>query len=184
MRRRLLFSLSLIGLLSISFLSIRANADHMIELLDKTKITGRILHYYDGMLTLKVANGSKMSLPQAKIRAIHFALPKARKILSTPEKAFKRLREAALKGDITAYIDTHSTYYQMLINHQIAMASPKKFRQQLKKQWGEVQLKIIKTKRKGSMATMKVRSQKNGQTQDGEFHFVRENGEWKMILPL
>lgn len=159
-------------------------ADEIVELLDKTRIVGKVLHYYDGLLTIALPTGAKMRLPVAKVRAIKFKLPKPRAALSTPEKAFKRLRAAALRGDIAQYIDCHSTYYQMVLNHQVALNTAAKFARQLKKQWGEVQLKVVSTQRKGNIATMRVRSQKGSQTQDGEFRFVRENGEWKMILPL
>lgn len=159
-------------------------ADEIVELLDKTRIVGKVLHYYDGLLTIALPTGAKMRLPVSKVRSIKFKLPKPRAALSTPEKAFKQLRAAALRGDIAKYIDCHSTYYQMVLNHQVALNKPSKFARQLKKQWGEVQLKVVSTQRKGNIATMRVRSQKGSQTQDGEFRFVRENGEWKMILPL
>ncbi|MCK5799425.1 MAG: hypothetical protein KAI47_19675 [Deltaproteobacteria bacterium] len=161
-----------------------AAADEVIELLDHTRIVGKLLHYYDGMLTIKLPTGAKMRLPAAKVRRLQFKLPKPRSILSTPRKTFQRLRRTALRGDLQGYIDSHSTYYQMVLNQQVAMAKPRKFAAQLKKQWGEVQLKIVSVKVKGAVATMRVRSTKDGQARDGEFRFVRENGEWKMILPL
>ena len=34
------------------------------------------------------------------------------------------------------------------------------------------------------MAVIKVRRKQGNDSQDGELRFVRENNEWKMILPL
>jgi hypothetical protein len=167
-----------------TLLSNTAQAEESVELIDKTRIVGQVVHYYDGVLTLRLANGSKMKLPAHKVRSIRFKLPSPRAALSSPKKAFQRLRRAALRGDIATYIDGHSTYYQMALGHRIALGKKAEFKKQLKRQWGEIQLKIVGTKVKGGMATMRIRSSKDGKSQTGEVHFVKENGEWKMILPL
>lgn len=160
-------------------------ADDQVRLVDNTKIVGEVLHYYDGMLTLRLPNGSKMKLPQRKIKGITFKLPKPRAALSTPRKTFNRMRKAALRGDVATYIDSHSAYYQMYLSHRASMTSMKKFRRQLKKEWGEAQLVVVSTKVDGRMATMHVRRRTKGHdAQQGEFRFVKENNEWKMILPL
>jgi hypothetical protein len=172
------------GLLALLLAPRSACADEVIELVDKTRIVGKLVHFYDGTLTVKLPTGAKMKLPASKVLRVRFKLPKARPAFSTPRKVFKRLRRAALRGDIRGYIDCHSAYYQMMLNHQVALAKPRKFAAQLKKQWGEVQLKVVSSKVKGATATMRVRSSKGSQSRDGEFRFVRENGEWKMILPL
>ena len=39
----------------------------MIELLDKTKMNGKIIHYYDGVYTIE-ANGQTIKLPKEKIQ--------------------------------------------------------------------------------------------------------------------
>jgi C-terminal processing protease CtpA/Prc len=158
--------------------------DQIIRLLDNTTIVGTLLHYYDGLATIELPNQTRMRLPVAKVKAIEFKLPKPRAELSTPAKSFKRLREAALKGDLDTYVDTHSTYYQMILNHQIQMASTAKFVKQLKTEWGSVQLEVVDTKIEGGVAVMKVRRHKGGESQEGELRFVKENNEWKMILPL
>lgn len=163
----------------------RASAgDQIIRLLDNTQIVGTLLHYYDGLATVELPNKTRMRLPITKIKAIQFKLPKPRAALSTPAKSFKRLRQAALKGDLETYVDTHSTYYQMILNHQVQMATPGKFVKQLKDEWGNVQLEVVDTKIEGSVAVMKVRRRKGGESQEGELRFVKENNEWKMILPL
>ncbi len=161
-----------------------ASADEAIYLVDNTKIVGKLLHYYDGLLTVKVPNGTTMKLPLSKVRKVQFKLPKARAALSTPRKSFDRMRSAALKGDLATYIDSHSAYYQMFLNHQVAMVKPKKFVKRLKKEWGSIQLEVLGVEKKGGTALMKVRRKKGGEAQDGELRFVKENGEWKMILPL
>ena len=161
-----------------------AQADEMVELVDKTRIVGKFLHFYDGTLTLKLPNGTRMRLPTAKVKRINFKMPKPRKALSTPAKSFKRLRTAALRGDIDTYVDTHSTYYQMLLNHQVQLATPAKFIKRLKKEWGAAKLNVIGTKIDGAVAVIKVRRKQGQQSEEGEMRFVRENSEWKMILPL
>ena len=161
-----------------------ARADEVIYLLDNTKITGKVVHYFEGVLHVKVPNGTTLQLPRHKIKRIDFALPKPRAALSSPQKTFKRLRQAALKGDLDTYIDCHSSYYQIYINHQVLVTGAKKFIQSMKKQWGNLQIEVLKTTVKGNTALMKVRRIVGTDRQDGELRFVRENNEWKMILPL
>lgn len=155
-----------------------------IQLVDKTTIVGTLLHYYDGVLTIELPNKTRMKLPSNKVRQVQFAMPKPRAAFSTPEKAFARMRQAALKGDLADYVDCHSAYYQMFLHHQVEMAGPKKFVSRLKKEWGNVQLEVVGTTIKGDTAIMKVRRKEGTQSQEGELRFVKENKEWKMILPL
>jgi hypothetical protein len=161
-----------------------ARADEVIQLVDNTKIVGTLVHYFDGVLTIKLPNGTDMKLPAAKVKDVRFKLPKPRAALSTPEKSYKRLRKAALGGDLATYLDCHSAYYQMFLHHQIEMTGPDKFVKRLKKEWGDVQLQVVGTKIKGNTAVMKVRRTKGADSQEGELRFIKENGEWKMILPL
>lgn len=161
-----------------------ALADDMISLVDNTKIVGTLVHYYDGVLTVQLPNGAKMQLPQSKVKQVTFQLPKPRPAFSTPRKTFDRMRKAALRGDLDTYIDAHSAYYQMFLNHQIAQSKPGEFRKRLQEEWGNVQLEIVGVSIDKGMATMKVRRHNGSQSQEGEFRFVKENGEWKMILPL
>ena len=65
----------------------------VIELLDKTKMSGKIIHYYDGVYTVET-NNQTIKLPREKIRSISFQLPAARPEFSTPEKTFDRWRKA------------------------------------------------------------------------------------------
>ena len=161
-----------------------ASADETIHLLDKTKIVGKLVHFYEGVLTVRLPNGTKLALPRAKVARIQFKMPRPRAALSTPKKTFKRMRAAALKGDLTTYIDCHSSYYQTFLNHQIAMMKPAKFIKRLKKEYGSTQIKILRTKVTKDTAIVYLQSSKGGESRKGELRFVKENKEWKMILPL
>ena len=92
--------------------------------------------------------------------------------------------DAALKGNLTTYIDCHSAYYQTFLNHQIAMMKPAKFIKRLKKEYGSTQIKILRTKFTKDTAIVYLQSSKGGESRKGELRFVKENKEWKMILPL
>jgi hypothetical protein len=179
MKRILLASLALLLGSPVS-----AHADDAIELIDKTRIIGKLVHFYEGLLTVKLANGTELQLPSSKVARITFKLPKPRPELSTPQKTFDRMKKAALEGNLETYVDCHSTYYQMFLGHQAMVATPQKFKDRLKKEWGNVQLEIVSTEVKGEVAMMKVKRVKGEDREEGEVHFVKENGEWKMILPL
>ena len=69
----------------------------VIELVDKTKMNGKIVHFYDGVYTVE-ANGQTVKLPKDKIRSISFQLPPSRPEFSTPEKTFERWRKALSEG--------------------------------------------------------------------------------------
>jgi hypothetical protein len=174
----------LVLLLGLLLVPGQAVADETIQLVDKTKIVGTLVHYYDGVLHVRLPNGSSLQLPASKVLQVTFKLPKPRPELSTPAKTFDRLRKAAMKNDLATYVDCHSAYYQMFLNHQIAMAKPEEFGKRLKKEWGDIQLEVVGTTTKGETAVMKVRRKKGSESEEGEMRFVRENGEWKMILPL
>jgi len=161
-----------------------AQGDEIVQLLDNTKIVGTLVHYFDGVLTVRLPNGTDMKLPAEKVRQVQFKLPKPRTTFSTPRKSYDRLRQAALKGDLPGYLDCHSTYYQMFLHHQVEITGPAKFIKRLKKEWGDVQLEVVGTTTKGNTAVMKVRRTKGTDSQEGELRFIKENGEWKMILPL
>jgi hypothetical protein len=161
-----------------------AQADQTVQLLDGTKIVAEMLHYYDDVLTVRLPNGSKLRLPRTKIRSVSFKLPPPRAEFGTPQKAFARLRNAALTGNLATYVDCHSTYYQMFLNHQVELAGQGKFVKRLKKEWGGAQLSVVGTTIKGATAVMKVKRQEGDESREGELRFLKENGEWKMILPL
>src|SRR6266403_1889205 len=94
-----------------------ARAD-VIELVDKTKMNGKIIHYYDGVFTVE-ASGQTVKLPKEKIRTISFQLPPARPEFSTPEKTFERWRKALTEGAVDKVIDCYVLMYQGMLANQM-----------------------------------------------------------------
>jgi hypothetical protein len=82
----------LLGALALMSVAAPARAE-VIELLDKTKLNAKIIHFYDGVYTVEVA-GQTQKIPREKIRTIGFTLPAARPEFATPEKTFDRWRKA------------------------------------------------------------------------------------------
>src|SRR4051812_12604926 len=72
----------------------------VIQLIDNTQVSGKIVHYYDGTFAIETSDGQKVELPTAKIKAITFKLPPARAEFSTPEKTFARYKDALVKNDV------------------------------------------------------------------------------------
>src|SRR6516165_409243 len=95
---------------STALLAATARAE-VIELLDKTKMNGKVIHYYDGVYTIE-AGGQTMKLPKDKIKSISFTLPAPRAEFSTPEKTFDRWRKALTDGAMDKAIDCYALVYQ------------------------------------------------------------------------
>ena len=93
----------------------------IIELVDKTKMNAKIVHYYDGVYTVE-AGGKTMKLPRDKIRSIAFQLPPAAPEFSTAEKTFERWRKALAEGDIEQVIDCYALMYQGMLASQMGQA--------------------------------------------------------------
>jgi hypothetical protein len=151
-----------------------------IELLDKSKLNAKIVHYYDGLYTVEVA-GQTQKIPREKIRSISFQLPPSRPEFSTPEKTFERWRKALTEGAMDRVIDCYALMYQGYLASQVGQASDA-----VKKMQKEVEgtrFQIKGSSAKGETATLKVQRQKGDDTETGEIAFVRENGEWKMLPP-
>jgi len=72
------------ALLSLLAAAAPARAE-IIELVDKTKINGKIVHFYDDVFTVETG-GKMIKLPREKVRSIAFALPAARPEFSSAEK--------------------------------------------------------------------------------------------------
>jgi hypothetical protein len=139
-----------------------------IELVDKTKLNAKIVHYYDGVYTVET-NGQTMKLPREKIRAISFQAPPARPEFSTPEKTFDRWRKALADGAAEKIIDCYALMYQGM--------------KKMQKEIEGTKFQIKESKTKGDTATLKVLRQKGDESDTGEVAFVKENGEWKMLPP-
>jgi hypothetical protein len=160
-------------------LALPARAE-VIELLDKTKLNAKIIHFYDGVYTVEVA-GQTQKIPKEKIRSIGFALPPARPEFSTPEKTFERWRKALTEGAMDRVIDCYALMYQGMLASQMGQANDAVKKMQKEIEGTKFQIKGSATK--GESATLKVARQKGDDTDTGEVAFVRENGEWKMLPP-
>jgi hypothetical protein len=152
----------------------------VIELVDKTKISGKIIHYYDGVYSIET-QGNTMKVPREKIRSITFQLPPARAEFSTAEKTFDRWRKALSDGDLEKAIDCYALMYQGMLANHLGQASDAM--KQMKKEIEGTKFTVKGSSVKGETATLKVLRQKGEDSETGEIAFVRENGEWKMLPP-
>lgn len=153
-----------------------------IELVDKTKLSAKIIHYYDGVYTVET-NGQTMKLPKEKIRAISFQLPPARPEFSTPEKTFERWRKALADGAVEKVIDCYALMYQGMLAQQMGLGDAQGGLKKMQKEFEGTKFQIKGSSTKGETATLKVLRQKGDESDTGEIAFVRENGEWKMLPP-
>jgi len=165
-----------------SALAARPARAEVIELLDKTKVNGKIIHYYDGVYTVE-AGGQTMKLPKDKIKSISFTLPAPRAEFSTPEKTFDRWRKALGEGSMDKAIDCYALVYQGMLAKQMELGEAKGGIAQMRKEIEGTKFQIKGTSTKGDSATLKVLRQKGDESDTGEIAFVRENGEWKMLPP-
>lgn len=159
----------------------RVRADEVITLADNTKVAGKLLHYFDGVLVLETASG-KLELPRDKVKEISFKLPPPRAEFSTPEKVFERWRAAMGKGDMQRAIDCYALMYQGMMQQQLLQA-PEALKQTQKDLEGvrfELRGSTFQSQGQARMATLKVKRAKGENVQTDEIHFVQENGEWKM----
>jgi hypothetical protein len=154
----------------------------VIELVDKTKLSGKIIHYYDGVYSIE-ANGQTIKLPKEKIRSISFQLPPARPEFSTPEKTFERWRQALVDGAVERVIDCYSLMYQGMLASQMGLGDAQGGLKKMQKEIEGTKFQVKGSSTKGDTATLKVLRQKGDESDTGEIAFVRENGEWKMLPP-
>ncbi len=167
--------------LAVSLCGTAARAE-TVELVDKTKLNAKIIHYYDGVYTVE-ANGQTMKLPKEKIRSISFQLPSPRPEFSTPEKTFERWRKALIDGAGERAIDCYALMYQGMLATQMGLGQAQDGIKKMQKEFEGTKFQIKESKIKGETATLKVLRQKGDESDTGEVAFVRENGEWKMLPP-
>ena len=160
-------------------ISAQARAE-VIELVDKTKINGKIVHYYDGVYSV-VTQGQTMKIPRDKIRSISFQLPPARSEFSSAEKTFERWRKAVTDGDLEKAVDCYALMYQGVVATHLGQSADAI--RQMKKEIEGTKFTVKGSAVKGETATLKVLRQKGEDSETGEVAFVRENGEWKMLPP-
>ena len=130
----------------------------VIQLLDNTQVSGKILHYYEGVFALEVSGGQKVDIPTPKIKQITFKLPPPRPEFSTPEKTFQRYKDALVKNDMQKVIDCYALMYQGMLASQIGQAGD-----ELSKMQKEVQgmkFEVKGSKISGNSATLKVQRSK------------------------
>jgi len=154
-----------------------------VELVDKSKLNAKIIHYYDGVYTIE-ANGQTIKLPREKIRSISFQLVPPRPEFSTPEKTFERWRKALVEGAGEKAIDCYALFYQGMLAAQMGLGQAQEGIKKMQKEFEGTKFQIKESKIKGETATLKVLRQKGDESDTGEIPFVRENGEWKMVPPL
>jgi hypothetical protein len=154
----------------------------VIELVDKTKVSGRIVHYYDGVYSIE-ANGQTLKMPKEKIKSISFQLPPARAEFSTPEKTFERWRKALTEGQVDKIIDCYALMYQGMLAQQMGLGDAQGGLKKMQKEFEGTKFQIKSSSTKGETATLKVTRQKGDESDTGDIAFVKENGEWKMLPP-
>ena len=152
----------------------------IIELIDKTKMNARIIHYYDGVYTVETG-GNAIKLPKEKIRSIGFSLPPPRPEFSTVEKTFDRWRKAMAEGDMEKMIDCYALMYQGFLASQ--MSSVNDGLKKMQKEFEGWKFEVKGSSAKGDTASLKVLRKKGEESDTGEIAFVKENGEWKMLPP-
>jgi hypothetical protein len=153
-----------------------------IELVDRTKMSAKIIHYYDGVYTVET-NGQTVKLPREKIKSISFQAPPARAEFSTPEKTFERWRKALADGSMEKVIDCYALMYQGMLANQMGLGDTQGGVKKMQKEIEGTKFQIKGSSTKGETATLKVLRQKGDESDTGEIAFVRENGEWKMLPP-
>jgi hypothetical protein len=168
-----------VAVAAVIFAAAPARAE-VIELVDKTKINGKIVHYYDGVYSVDT-QGQTVKIPREKIRSISFTLPPARPEFSSAEKTFDRWRKALVDGDMEKAIDCYALMYQGMLASHLGQANDGI--KQMKKEIEGTKFVVKGSSVKGDTATLKVLRQKGEDSETGEIAFVRENGEWKMLPP-
>jgi hypothetical protein len=152
----------------------------VIELLDKTKMTVKIIHYYDGVYSVE-SQGQTVKIPKEKIKGITFQMPAPKPEFSTPEKTFERWRKALGEGNLEKVIECYALMFQGMLAMQVGQVADG-----LKKMQKEVEGTKFTLKGstiKGENATLKVTRQKGEESETVDIPFVRENSEWKMLPP-
>lgn len=152
----------------------------IITLVDDSKVYGKIVHYYDGTLTIQAANDVELKLPVEKVKSIRFKLPKPRPEFATPAKTFKKYQRALAKGRIQQLIECFSLQYQTMMMHQLAAMSLKDLNQ-MRQAVKSTSFKIKSTKYKGDVAFLLVEQTQGNRSVTAKIQFVKENEEWKMV---
>jgi hypothetical protein len=152
----------------------------IIELVDKTKMNAKIVHYYDGVYTVE-AGGNTVKLPKDKVKSITFQLPPPRPEFASVDKTFERWRKALADGDMEKMIDCYALMFQGFLANQMSQGA--EMQKKMQKELEGTKFEVKGTSVKGDTATLKVVRKKGEDSDTGEIAFVKENGEWKMLPP-
>ncbi|MCD6499649.1 MAG: hypothetical protein J7M25_15265 [Deltaproteobacteria bacterium] len=152
----------------------------IVVLIDNSKVYGTLVHYYDGMLTLKTNGGAMLKIPVNKVRAIRFKLPKPNRVFSTPSKSFFRQKKALAQGRIQDFIDCYSLQYQTMLAQQLGAMSLQDLAA-MRKAITTTKYRVKRTRYKGNMAFLDVVQTRGKMSMTTSLTFVKENGEWKMV---
>jgi hypothetical protein len=151
----------------------------VIELVDRTKMNGTIIHYYEGVYSVQTG-GQTIKIPKDKIKAITFKLPAPRPEFSSATKTFERWRQAVATGQLEKAVECYALMFQGMLALQIAEPEGIK---EMQKEIEGTKFTIESEQAKGDKATLKVSRRKGEDAATGDIAFVRENGEWKMLPP-
>ena len=159
-----------------------AAANEVVTLADNTQVSGKLTHYYDGIIVMETSSGQKIELPRDKVKTITFKLPPPRPEFATPEKTFERWRQAMQKGDVNRAIDCYALMYQGQVGQQMLQSADalKQAQKDLEGVQFELRGATYQTQGEMKLGTLKVRRTKGENVQTDEIHLVLENGEWKM----
>jgi hypothetical protein len=163
---------------AIAVLARHAHAE-VIQLIDNTQVSGKIIHYYDGTFAIETSDGQKVDLPTAKIKTITFKLPPARAEFSTPEKTFQRYKEALVKNDVNKLIDCYALMYQGMMAAELGRTTDEQ-RKKMQSEIAGTKLEVKSSKITGRNATLKVERRKGDEAETADVRMVLENGEWKL----
>jgi hypothetical protein len=152
----------------------------IIELLDKTKMHAKLVHFYDGVFSFE-SGGQTVKIPREKVKSIQFDLPKARPEFSTAEKTFERWKKAMQDGDLEKVIDCYALMYQGMLAMQMGGGQATDAVKKMQKELEGMKFSVKGSSAKGDSATLKVLRQKGDESETHDVGFVRENGEWKML---
>ncbi len=167
-----------LGLVALACVCARPARAEVIQLIDNTQVSGKIVHFYDGVFAIETSSGQKLELPITKIKSITFKLPPPRAEFATPEKTFARYKDALLKSDIPKVVDCYGLMYQGMVAQQLPQ-SPEELKK-MQKEFEGTKFEIKASKISGNNATLKVQRSRGEDVETAEVHLVLENGEWKM----
>jgi len=155
----------------------------IIELIDGTKMSGTITHAYVQAVEIKCEGGELLVLQLQKIRSVTFAKPVPKPEFATPEKSFEHFLSLMRQGNVEKTVNCYRLMYQKMISEEIAGMSPAD-KAGMQEAMVKTEFRIGKAVIEGNKARLPVWQKTDGKEQQAEVVLVRENGEWKLAMPL